>query len=302
MLKLFLCFFTFLRVFVVILVSLSMIERAESQSGRSHFGEHKKMTSDQIDALWDYNDPAASYQKFVTALSSVPDSGDEIRTQICRALGLQRKFEEGRAQLAKISASPSPTVRVRVALETGRLENSSGHKEKASPYFLKAYKLAKTHKFDFYAVDAAHMLGIVTNGTASLTWNEKAISIAEKSKDKRAQGWKGSLLNNTGWTYHDMGQFEKALILFQKALVFHEESKNEQKTRIAKWTVGRCLRSLKRYDEALAIQRGLEGGEEDGYVSEELGELLLVIGHEDQAKPYFRKAFQKLSGYLAEGK
>jgi hypothetical protein len=45
----------------------------------------------------------------------------------------------------------------------------------------------------------------------------------------------------------------------------------------------------------MAIQRGLEGGPSAGYIEEELGELLLVTGHPDQSKPYFKKAYALLS-------
>ena len=254
------------------------------------------MTSEEIDSLWDYNDPAASFQKFLSALEADPGSSDEIRTQIARSLGLQRKFEEARAELAKNSSSPTPIVAVRAALERGRIENSSGDKAAAQPYFLKAYDLALKHQFDFYAVDAAHMMGIVTSGADSLDWHEIAISMAEASEDKRARKWKGSLLNNTGWTYHEMGQFEKALTLFQRALDFQKEQGKEGGIRIATWTVGRCLRSLERYDDAMAVQRSLEGGPSAGYIEEELGELLLVTNHADQSKPYFKKAYEMLSG------
>jgi tetratricopeptide (TPR) repeat protein len=253
------------------------------------------LTSEQIDALWEYNDPAKSVQRFQEALASVPGSSDEIRTQIARCLGLQRRFDEGRAEIARVSPDPSPVVAVRVALEAGRIENSAGNKAAAAPYFLRAYDLAREHKLDFYAIDAAHMMGIVTSDAASLDWNEKAIRMAEASQDNRARNWKGSLLNNTGWTYHDMGQYEQALGLFQRALDFQKEQGNEIRARIATWTVGRCLRSLQRYDEAMAIQRSLEGGPSAGYIEEELGELLLVIGHPDQSKPYFKKAYELLS-------
>src|SRR5579862_7300967 len=154
-------------------IAVSDSAAALKQSAQQKGG--KRMTSEEIDSLWDYNEPAKSFQKFQEALASAPGSSDEIRTQIARSLGLQRKFEEGRAEIAKISAKPSPIVAVRVALESGRIENSSGNKTAAEPQFLEAYNLAKKHKFDFYAIDAAHMMGIVTSGADSLDWNEKAI-------------------------------------------------------------------------------------------------------------------------------
>lgn len=254
-----------------------------------------KMTSEQIDAIWNFSNPANSQMAFEDALKAAPESANELRTQICRSLGLQRKFDEGWAELAKIPANPEPIVEVRVQLESGRLKNSSGDKPAARPYFEKALKLAQERKFDFYVVDAAHMLGIVTTGEESLNWNEKAIQMATASTDKRTQNWNGSLLNNLAWTYHDMGEFEKALTKFQAALEFRQKQEDVERTRIAKWSVARCLRSLKRYDEALQIQRELEKGPNDGYVWEELAELLLATNKPSEANPYFRRAYEELS-------
>ena len=253
------------------------------------------MNSEQIDALWNISDPIQGYDGLVAALEEAPDSADEIHTQICRALGLQRKFDEGWAELARISPSPSKIVQVRRDLEAGRLKNSSGDKDGARPYFLQALNEANNSGFDFYAVDAAHMLGIVTKEAESVEWNTRAIDMAKRSEDPRARKWQGSLLNNLGWTYHDAGQFEKALATFQEARTFQEETKNETRIRIAQWAVARCLRSLTRYEEALAIQRELVTFPEQGYASEEMGELLLVTGHADESRPYFKRAYELLS-------
>jgi hypothetical protein len=52
----------------------------------------------------------------------------------------------------------------------------------------------------------------------------------------------------------------------------------------------------RRLDEALAIQRELDAaGTEDGYVSEELGELLQGLGQPAEAAPYFARAHALLS-------
>jgi len=255
----------------------------------------EEMTSEQIDALWTIDNPVKGFEELTKALAEHPESADELHTQICRSLGLQGKFDEAWAELGKVSAQPSEIVKVRLALESGRLKNSSGDKKAAEPYFLSALAEAEKHGFDFYAVDAAHMLGIVTAGEASLDWNERAIAMAAKSSDKRAQGWQGSLLNNVGWTYHDMGEYEKALDKFKAALAYRESVGGEVRIRIGRWAVARCLRSLKRYDEALAIQLDLIQFPEQGYVSEELGELLLAVGRVEEAKPHFAKAYEMLS-------
>src|SRR5262249_52509021 len=90
-------------------------------------------------------------------------------------------------------------------------------------------------------------------------------------------------------------EFQQALTTFQEALKFQEGAGDETRIRIAKWTVARCLRSLARYEEALAIQRELVAFPEQGYVSEEMGELLLATGRAEEAQPHFMKAHQLLS-------
>jgi hypothetical protein len=60
------------------------------------------------------------------------------------------------------------------------------------------------------------------------------------------------------------------------------------------------LRSLVRFDEALALQQGLLRefdalGEQDGYVYEEIAECLSVLGREVEARAYFACAYETLS-------
>ena len=74
--------------------------------------------------------------------------------------------------------------------------------------------------------------------------------------------------------------------------------------RIARWCVARCLRSLQRLDEALAIQRELldeinATHQSDGYMHEELGECLLALHRPNEAVPHFAEAFRLLSNDTA---
>lgn len=256
---------------------------------------NKKMTSAEIDALWTIDDPAAGYKALSDALAQHSESADELHTQRTRTLGLQGKFKEGWEELGRVSAHPSDIVKVRVQLESGRLKNSSGDRKAAKSYFLDALEKAVHAHFDYYAVDAAHMLGIVTDGQDSLDWNEKAIAMASKSKDERARKWRGSLLNNIGWTYHDIGRYQDALQRFEEAVTVREKDGEATRLRIARWAVARCLRSLKRYSEALAILKELIQYPEAGYVSEEMAENLLVLGKLEEAKPHFKRAYELLS-------
>jgi tetratricopeptide (TPR) repeat protein len=231
----------------------------------------------------------------------------ELLTQIARTEGLQRMFAEAHRTLDGVEAllnGELTRAKIRYELERGRVFNSSGEKTKAHPLFLAAWEDAVRMGEDFYAIDAAHMIAIVEPPGQQVEWNLKAVEIAEKSTDERTRNWLGSLYNNIGWTYHDAGQYEQALDTFQKALVYREQQGKPEPIRIAKWCIGRALRSLNQIDEALIIQRGLlaeMGDHQDGYIYEELAECLLTQGSDD-AKHFFGLAHQALSQdtYLTE--
>lgn len=256
-----------------------------------------------FNALWDYDQPAETERRFCELLPSAQQSGDtsyylQLLTQIARAQGLQRHFDDAHQTLNQVEAQlpDAPVVKIRYLLERGRVFNSSGSREKSRPLFADAYETALQAGEDFYAVDAAHMLGIVeATPEDQLAWNEKAVALAEKSENPRARQWLGSLYNNIGWAYHDQGDYDKALELFQKALTFRESQNAARPIHIARWCIARTLRSMNRLQEALAIQRDLEKNPEDGYVSEEIAECLLAMGDETAALPYFKQAYEKLS-------
>ena len=257
------------------------------------------LASEEIDALWKIANPVEGQIKLENAITLYPSSADELRTQIARSLGLQGRFDEAWEELSKIDSRHSAVVEIRTQIESGRLKNSSGDQNQARPYFLKALELAQQEHLDYYAIDAAHMLGILSEGQESVQWNTLALQIAATSKIERAQNWKGSLLNNLGWTYFNMGEFNTALPTFESALDFQKAAGDPVRVRIARWTVARCLRALGKYDEALAIQTDLIQYPEEGYVSEELGELFLLLGRPEAAKPRFKKAYELLSQKLA---
>lgn len=262
-----------------------------------------------FDKLWDFSNPAATEKKFKELIPQAESSGNldyffQLITQIARAQGLQKKFEDAHQTLSTIEmklSTQTPIAEIRYFLEKGRVYNSSKKKELAQPLFLKAFELAQERAQDNLAVDAAHMVAIAeTSPEAQMLWNLKALSVAETSKDPSAQDWLGSLYNNIGWTYHDSGRFEQALNMFTLGLDFREKKGELSSIRIAKWSVARAHRSLMNYNEALKIQIELEQefekvSEKDGYVFEELGELYLALSKTDLAKKYFALAYVELS-------
>jgi tetratricopeptide (TPR) repeat protein len=262
-----------------------------------------------FDAMWDYNDPSGTEMKLREVLPQAEASGDlsyhaQLLTQIARTQGLQRKFEEAHKTLDVVEAMLTEDLvvaRIRYLLERGRVFNSAKDREKARPLFLEAWEVGVAAGEDDYALDAAHMMAIVDPPEQQLVWAGKAMDLAEKTTDERAKRWLGPLYNNTGWTYHDMGQFDKALEMFEKSLAFRQERKDEEGIRIAKWTIARTYRSLGRVEEALEMQKALllqreaEGLAPSGYVYEELAECLLLLGRADEARTYFKQAYDILS-------
>ncbi len=265
-------------------------------------------TLPRFDDLWDYDQPDKSEGRFRDLLPKARASGDntylaELLTQIARSQGLQGRFDEAHTTLDEaegLLALAGPRAEVRYLLERGRVFNSSRRPKDARPLFLEAWQVADAEGEDFYAVDALHMLQIVDPPEEGLEWAQKAMALAERSEDPRARGWLGSLYNNTGWTYHDMGRYEEALQTFQKGLEWQKQAGRERQAGIAAWTVGRALRSLGRYDQALEMQHANlrareKAGEPDGYVHEELGECLLALNRREEASPHFARAYALLS-------
>jgi len=266
-----------------------------------------------FDSLWDYSNPHQTETRFREILLQVPEDNLaylELLTQIARAQGLQQKYDRAHQTLDQVErrlGKYASRARVRYLLERGRVLNSSGHAEEARPFFQQALNMATELTEDFYMVDAIHMLAIVAPHGSSLYLNLRAIRMAEASSQTKARNWLGSLYNNTGWSYHDMGEYQSALKMFEKAEAARREQGRGPEIRIARWCVARALRSLNRIEEALADQMDLHAefeaeGEDDGYVYEEIGECLLALNRGEEARPYFDMAHKLLSQdtWLAE--
>lgn len=262
-----------------------------------------------FDSLWDFGNPEKTCQAFDDLIPQAKESGDleyflQLLTQIARTQGLQKDFVEAHLTLDEVQESitaETPVAKIRYFLERGRVFNSSKEISNALVMFARAYELAQEAHQDNLGVDAAHMMAIAESDSGKkMEWNLKALTLAEKSQDPKANGWLGSLYNNMAWTYHDSGKFEEALDLFKKGQTFREGKGEASTLRIAKWSVARALRSLKKYDEAVAIQTALKSefdalGEKDPYVLEELGELSLLLAKTDEAKEFFRLAYNQFS-------
>lgn len=272
--------------------------------------------------LWDYEHPAESEARFRTILLALEQENAsraaascsyraEVETQIARAQGLRGAFADAHITLdhvADVLDQARARTRIRYLLERGRVCNSAGEPERAYPLFEQAWELARQDDDErFYAIDAAHMLAIVTPADQQITWNRQAIDLAEQAPDGPVRLWAASLYNNLGWTYHSMAAYEESLACFQAALPWWVARGKVHAIWVARWSIGYGLRSLGRNAEALALQQELLAEQErsgetpDSYACEEIGECLLAQGQAEESRSYFARAYDILAAGPATG-
>jgi tetratricopeptide (TPR) repeat protein len=264
------------------------------------------LTSAIFDGLWNYQDPAGTREKFETLLDAEGEnwSADlrlQLMTQIARAFGLQREFDSSHAILDEVEEAlpDGPSVaRIRYSIERGRSFRSNKQEDESRPHFIAAWQTSLKIGESYYAVDAAHMLGILEQGQASLDWNAKAMATAEASDDPRAKRWLGALYNNTGWTHHEDGNYQLAMDLWVKAEAWHKEFGSPRSHRIALWTIARCERSFERFERALELQLKILAMDVDkgetGYTHEEVAENLWALGMREESRAHFQAASEIL--------
>jgi tetratricopeptide (TPR) repeat protein len=294
-------------VFVILIVGCHKPDSNDKESG---IAGDLAAKFPAIDQLWDWNSPTESEHRFLELLKASEGKAGkdyelELMTQIARAQGMSGNFDEAHRTLDRVESEltqKAVQTQIRYLLERGRIFNSAGIADSARHLFANAWELAKSANNDLYAVDAAHMLGIVEDPENALKWNLSALDIVEKSSDARIKGWLGPMYNNIGWTYHDLADYNRALELFEKGVNWRSQAEGDSAmgTRIARWTVARCLRSLGRSTEAMKMQLELLDlneflGNPSGYVYEELGELYLLLNDEAKSAKHFAQAWQVLS-------
>src|SRR5262249_49361501 len=132
----------------------------------------------EFETLWDHAEPAASEARLRQLLAETEVWAGhaapadrinrayraELLTQIARAQGLQRRYEDAHRTLDNALAllhEDDRTAKARSLLERGRIFLSAGAPAVAHSLFLDAWKLARASGAEAIAIDAAHMLAIV---------------------------------------------------------------------------------------------------------------------------------------------
>lgn len=241
-------------------------------------GVGEPLSQTTLDELWDFADPATSERRFFEAQEREPDGARraELLTQEARAVGLQGRLQEANDLLESVEIL-SPAVEVRVLLEQGRVLNSSGWPEDAVPVFEEVAKKATKRGLEFLAVDALHMIAIA-DPAESAARTAEALALVAATTDPRTKRWEISLRSNRGWALHEEQRYDEALAEFEAAHRVSLVVGTTEQEFVARWAIARCLRSLRRYDEALVIQDQLAvENPADGYVAEELAELRAAL-------------------------
>ena len=120
---------------------------------------------------WDFADPAATADSFRGAADEErdPEVSAVLRTQQARATGLAGDFTEAARILDEIESSgldaSATHARARLAIERGRVLNSTDDAAGARPYFVEAHRLATEAGVGGLAIDALHMQAIAAGST-----------------------------------------------------------------------------------------------------------------------------------------
>jgi len=185
-----------------------------------------------LDALWDVDDPVGSEARLRQAIVDEPSPlcRRELRTQLARAFGLQGRFSEGHAILDALDPD-DPRVMVRVALERGRLHQSSGSPLEAARHFARAAeRSADDCDLVFLHVDALHMLAIAEPDRAP-EWTARGITVLAAVTDARTLRWHVDLRADLGRARLDAGDLAGARGAFEAAAEAAERYGTEEQRR-----------------------------------------------------------------------
>jgi len=263
------------------------------------------MAAVDLNALWDFNKPALSEERFRAALASA--SGDDaliLQTQIARSFGLRRDFVRARQLLSEVQtrlAQAGAEAQVRYWLELGRTWASATHKPEeltaeaktaARDAYDRALAIAKSAGLDGLAIDTVHMYAFIdTAPEDGIKWADEGLKIANASAQPAARRWEATLRNNRGVALNQLKRHDEALVEFKRALPLYEARGRADDIRIAHWMIANTLRLMGRLGEARDIQLRLErewdaDQNPDPYVFEELEAIYKALGDAPRAAHY----------------
>jgi tetratricopeptide (TPR) repeat protein len=220
----------------------------------------ERLEQAELDALWLPGDPIASAERLAAAAAE-PGRSElvraELETQRARAFALQGRIEEAEALLDSLEPA-SGVLEVRVLLERGRIRLAAGRAAEAVPLLESALRAARRDADTGLAIESSLALAEADRPHTE-QWIEEGLADLSGTGDPGLLRWGVVLHDLRGWARLDDGDAGAALESFEDAAELADDYGTLDQRFAAHWAVGRALRELGRIDEALEVQRRLEG-------------------------------------------
>ena len=283
--------------------------KGEVMSSEEPTADSALSRADDVFQTRDYESALESYEQVLELARREfnPSVETEALSQMARMNLLLNRKEEGRKWLTQASEradDSDPMGWSRYLGVKGRFEWQDNDLAAARATFDQMYVFCNTNALYGRAVDAAHMIAIVSEKPEDqIHWGRLGIEAAEKTGNER---WLGPLWNNLAGTYYDQGDYDSALECYLKAREYHWRFSDETAKLYADYHVGMTYRALAQYDLAgtwlrpvLAWAERLENHSAIGQACEDLGEVAKAAGDRSEALRLFKRARSeyKLEGY-----
>ncbi len=266
-------------------------------------------SADEVFQNRDYEQALEHYQRAVEVARKEFNRSVETEAlaQVARMCLLLDRKDEGREWLTKAGEKASdsdPMGWSRYLGVKGRFEWQDNDLKSAGETFDQMYVYCNTNALYGRAVDAAHMIAIVSEKPEDqIEWGKLGIEAAEKTDNER---WLGPLWNNLAGTYYDIQDFASALECYLKAREYHWRFSGEVAKLYADYHVGMTYRQMGQFDEAAEWLRPVLAWAERigehgaiGQACEDLAEIEKANGNADDALKLFKRARSeyKAAGY-----
>lgn len=211
----------------------------------------------------------------------------EALSQMARLNLIAGNVEQGRDWLEKArerATDSEPLGWTRFMGVEGRFEWKAGNLKTAQDTFEQMFEYCVQNNLWGRAVDAAHMVAIVTESLDDqIKWSYKGIEIAEKHESPQ---WLGPLWNNLGGIYYDNKQFDSCLVCYIKAREYHWQFSGEIAKLFADYHIGMAFRLNGNFDESakwlrpvLSWAERINNHSAIGQACQDLGEIEIAKGN-----------------------
>jgi len=210
----------------------------------------------EADTIFQNRDYQVALDKYKTTAEQAREEFNrsvevEAMSQVARMNLLLNKKDEGLVALKEAgerASSNDPMGWSRYLGVKGRFEWQDGDLKTARQTFDDMYVFCNTNGLYSRAIDAAHMIAIVSDSPEEqIEWGRRGIEAAEAGEH---DNWLGPLWNNLACTYYDVKQYDSALECYVKAREYHWRFSGEVAKLYADYHVGMAYRYLGQFDEA----------------------------------------------------